>query len=169
MSGAAEYRHPATVRAVLRSLVEVICPPEAAALGDAIVAHMEPICGSMPPVLRAGLRIAAIAYDTGAVPRFGRRARALRGDRAERYFAAWERGPTVVQREFARGVKQLMCLACYEQPAMMEQLGYRPAPWIAEVTQRRLTVFRDDALRQAAQVLSPDPLRPGVRIKRDRA
>jgi hypothetical protein len=166
---AAEYRHSATVRAVLRSLVPVICPPEAAALADAIVDHMERTWASLPPALRAGLRIGAIAYDAAAVPRFGRRARALRGERAERCFAAWERGPTLLHREFARAVKQLMILSCYDQPAMLEQLGYRPAPWIAEVTQRRLTVFHDDIRRQAAQVLAPDPLRPGVRVKRERA
>lgn len=169
MAIVAEYRHSATVRAVLRSLVPVICPPEAAALGDAIVDHIERTCASLAPALRAGLRLGAIAYDAGAVPRFGRRARALRGDRAERYFAAWELGPTIVHREFARGVKQLMSLSCYDQPAMLERLGYRPAPWIAEVTQRRLTLFGDDIGRQAAQILAPDPLRPGVRVKRERA
>ena len=62
-----------------------------------------------------------------------------------------------------------MSLSCYEQPEMMERLGYRPAPWIAEVTQRRLTVYRDDVQRQDAQILAPDPLRPGVRVKPERA
>jgi hypothetical protein len=50
----------------------------------------------------------------------------------------------------------------------MERVGYRPAPWIAEVTHHRLTVFRDDVRRQDAQILAPDPLRPGVRVKRER-
>jgi hypothetical protein len=51
----------------------------------------------------------------------------------------------------------------------MERLGYRPGPWIAEVTARRLTVFRDDVRRQAEQIVAPDPLRPGVRVKQERA
>jgi hypothetical protein len=52
---------------------------------------------------------------------------------------------------------------------MMERVGYRPGPWIAEVTHRRLTVYRDDVRRQQAQILAPDPLRPGVRVRRERA
>jgi hypothetical protein len=47
---------------------------------------------------------------------------------------------------------------------MMERVGFRPAPWIEEVRERRLTVYRDDARRQETQILAPDPLRPGVRI-----
>jgi len=106
-------------------------------------------------------------YDVGALPRHARRARSLVGERAERYFESWLHGPTPLHRQLARGINQLMSLACYEQPAMMERLGYRPAPWIEEVTHHRLTVFRDDVRRQAEQILAPDPLRPGVRIKRE--
>jgi hypothetical protein len=81
----------------------------------------------------------------------------------------WERGPTQLHRQIARGIKQLMSLSCYEQPQMMERLGYRPGPWISQVTERRLTVYRDDVERQDAQILAPDPLRPGVRVKPERA
>ena len=42
------YRHSSTARAVLRSLVPVICPPEAALLGDAIVEHMALTLGASP-------------------------------------------------------------------------------------------------------------------------
>ena len=89
-------------------------------------------------------------------------------DRAERYYAWWYDGPTPVHRQLARGLKQLMSLSCYEQPEMMERVGYRPGPWIAEVTHRRLTVFKDDVQRQAEQILAPDPLRPGVRVNERR-
>jgi len=157
------YHHTATARAVLRSLVPVICPPEAVPLADAIVDHMALTLGASPVVLQRGFTAGLTAYDLGALARHGRRARSLVGDAAERYFAAWEHGPTSLQVQLARGVNQLMSLSCYEQPAMMERLGYRPAPWIAEVTQRRLTVYRDDVRRQDAQILAPDPLRPGVR------
>jgi hypothetical protein len=161
----AAYRHSRTARAVLRSLVPVICPPEAAPLGDAIVDHMALSIDASPPALQRGFAIGLVAYDLGALARYARRARSLTGDRAERYYAWWLHGPTPVHRQLARGINQLMSLACYEQPAMMERVGYRPGPWIAEVTERRLTVFRDDVRRQAAQILAPDPLRPGVRIK----
>jgi hypothetical protein len=169
MTAETPYRHSATARAVLRSLVPVICPPEAVALGDAIVDHMELTLSAAPLVLRRGFAIGLVAYDLGALPRYARRARSLHGDRAERYYAWWERGPTSVHGQLARGINQLMSLSCYEQPQMMERVGYRPGPWIAHVTERRLTVFRDDVQRQAAQILAPDPLRPGVRVKPERA
>jgi hypothetical protein len=125
--------------------------------------------GASPAALQRGFAAGLAAYDAGALPRYRCRARSLDGDRAERYYASWERGPTPLHRQLARGIKQLMSLSCYEQPEMMERLGYRPAPWIAEVTQRRLTVYRDDARRQEAQILAPDPLRPGVRVKPEHA
>jgi hypothetical protein len=162
------YRHSTTSRAVLRALVPVICPPEAAALGDAIVEHMALTLAASPAMLQRGFAAGLVAYDLGALPRHGRRARALRGDRAERYFASWEHGPIALQVQLARGINQLMSLSCYEQPEMMERLGYRPAPWIAEVTARRLRQYGDDARRQEAQILAPDPLRPGVRVHRER-
>jgi len=64
-----------------------------------------------------------------------------------------------------------MCLACYEQPAMMERVGYRPGPWITEVTGgRRLTVLP----RRRAAPARPRSSRPircarEVHVKRERA
>jgi hypothetical protein len=161
----AGYRHSATARAVLRSLVAVICPPEALVLGDAIVDHMEPTIAASPAAIQRGLAIGLVLYDLGALRHHARRARSLTGDRAERYYQRWLDGPTAIHRQLARGIKQLMSLSCYEQPEMMDRVGYRPAPWIAEVTQRRLTVYHDDVQRQAEQLVAPDPLRPGVRVK----
>lgn len=162
------YQHSRTARAVLRSLVPVICPPEAIHLGDAIVDHMALSIAASPPAIQRGFAIGLVVYDLGALPRHARRARSLAGDRAERYYEAWLHGRTAVHRQLARGINQLMSLACYEQPEMMERVGYRPAPWIEQVTHRRLTVFADDVQRQHDQLLAPDPLRPGVRVKQGR-
>jgi hypothetical protein len=158
------YRHSPTARAVLRSLVPVICPPEAHGLADAIVDHMELTLGASPPVLQKGFAAGLAAYEYGALPFHRARASRLSPERAERYYASWEHGPTPLQVQLARAIKQLMSLGCYEMPAMCERLGYRPAPWIEEVTQRRLTVYRDDVRAQERQILAPDPLRPGVRV-----
>ena len=163
------YRHSRTARAVLRSLVPVICPPEAVPLGDAIVDHLELTLAVSPAVLQRGFAVGLVTYDLGALPRYRQRARALRGDDAEHYYASWEHGATPLHVQLARGINQLMSLSCYEQPEMMARVGYRPGPWITEVTQRRLTVYRDDVTRQQAQILAPDPLRPGVRVKPERA
>jgi hypothetical protein len=154
------YAHSPTARAVLTSLVPVICPPEAAPLADAIVAHMALTFAATPALLHAILPMGLLAYDLGALPRFRTRARALAPEQAERYYARWERGPTPLHVQFARAINQLMSLACYEQPEMMERVGYRAGPWIEQVTKKRLTVYADDVRAQQAQILAPDPLRP---------
>jgi hypothetical protein len=154
------YAHTPTARAVLTSLVPVICPPEAIPLADAIVAHMALTFAATPALLHRILPTGFVAYDLGALPRFHRRARALSRDQAEAYYARWERGPTPLHVQFARAINQLMSLACYEQAEMMERVGYRVGPWIEEVTKKRLTVFADDVRAQELQILARDPLRP---------
>ncbi len=166
------YVHSPATRAVLRALVPVICPAEAQPAAEAIVDHMALTMGAIPAAMRLGLVAGIATYDLGALPRYRRRARHLTGDAAAAYFAAWEHGATPVQVQLARALNQLMSLGCYEQPAMMERLGYRPGPWIQEVSRRRLAVYAGDAQRQAAQILAPDPLRPGVVVasrRRERA
>ncbi len=154
-----------TARKVVRSLVPVVCPPEAAGLADAIIAHVELSLSVAPALMRRGFDAGMIAYDVGALPRYFRRAHLLSPAKAERYFESWDHGPTPIHVQLATAVNQLMSLACYEQPAMMEAIGYRPVPWIAEVTNKRLTVFADDVRKQQQQILAPDPLRP--RAKRE--
>jgi hypothetical protein len=158
------YAHSATARAVLESLVPVVCPPEAHALAADIVAHMALTIDASPVIIQKGFAAGLLAYDLGALPRYFKRASKLTGDKAEAYFASWEHGITPLQVQLAKAINQLMSLSCYEMPAMMERVGFRPAPWIEEVRERRLTVYRDDARRQEAQILAPDPLRPGVKI-----
>jgi hypothetical protein len=151
---------PPHARAVLRSLVPVICPAEAAPLADAIVDHVAAMIGVTPPAMQLGFAVGLRAYDLAALPRFLRPARALTGERAERHYASWARGALRPQRELARAINQLMSLACYEQPAMTERVGYRPAAWIADVTHKRLTVYKADVEAQARALVAADPLRP---------
>ena len=151
-------------RRVLRSLVPVICPPEAAHLADAIVAHMALQATALPPVARHAITAGLVAYDLGAVPRHGRLAHQLAGEPAERYFRSWEHG-LAPQAQLAHALNQLLSLSCYEQPEMKAALGFFPEPWIAEVKHRRLTVYADDVRKQDQQLLAPDPLRP--RLKKE--
>jgi hypothetical protein len=160
------YAHSPTTRAVLRSLVPVICPPEAAPLGDAIVEHMALTIGASPAILQKMIGAGMTTYDLGAVPRYLRRARDLDPIRAERYYETWEHGPTPLHVQLARALNQLMSLSCYEMPEMMERVGFRPAAWIEKVRIKRLTVYRDDVVKQEAQVIAPDPLRPPQRRER---
>jgi hypothetical protein len=154
------YQHGHTARQVLRSLVPVICPPEAVPLADAIVDHLALTLGALPYLVQRAFGAGLVAYDLGALPRYFKRAHALTGDRAEAYFASWEHGVTPVHVQFAKAVNQLMSLSCYEQPEISEAVGYLPAPWIEEVRAKRLRVFADDVRKQDAQILAPDPLRP---------
>lgn len=151
------------MRAVLKSLVPVICPPEAEHLADAIVDHMALTLGALPPLMQKGLAAGILTYDLGAVPRYGRRAQSLPPAKAEVYYSSWEHGITPVHVQLAKALNQLMSLACYEQPEMMERCNYRPGPWIEQVTKRRLTVYADDVKKQDAQILAPDPLRPTLK------
>lgn len=165
MTDAATYRHTEVGRKVLISLVPVICPPEFGHLAEAIVDHLALTIGASPRVVRKALAAGLLTYDLGALPVHRRRAHKLTGDAAERYYTSWEHGLTPLHVQFARALNQLMSLSCYEQPAVMDAIGYHPAAWIDEVTRKRLTVYRDDARRQQAQILAPDPLRPGVQIE----
>jgi hypothetical protein len=157
---------PRDARAVLRALVPVTCPPEAAPHADAIVDGLELMLSATPPLIRAAFPLGLYAYDLGALPRYGRLARSLVGERAERYFVSWEHGPTPLHVELARTCNRLLSMACYELPSMTAALGYAPAPWIAEVKRKRLAVYGDDVRKQAEQILAPDPLRPGVVVQR---
>ncbi len=154
------YRHSPTVRKVLRSLVPVICPPEANPLADAIVDHMELTFGATPIVLRAALATGFTTYDALALPRYRKRAHKLTATDAERYYESWVHGVTPVHKQFAVMLNQLMSMSCYEQPEMMRAIGYHVDAWIEDVTKKRLTVFADDIERREVDVLAPDPLRP---------
>ncbi len=167
------YQHPPQVRRVLESLVPVVCPPEAMelGLGADIVDHVALTMSVVPPLFRRGLVLGLTTYDVSAVlwwPGRGRRAHRLPLALAERWFARWEHGPTPIESELAKAVGQLLKFGCYEQPAMLERLGYRPQQWIDQVKRRRLTVYGDDVRRAEAAILAPDPLRPRSQ-KKERA
>jgi hypothetical protein len=157
----------AASKRVLRSLVPVICPPEAADLADDIVEHVALTIDASGSILRRAFDAGLAAYDVGALPRYLRRAHNLSPEQAEKYYTSWEHGITPMHRELAKALNQLISMSCYSQPKMMEAAGvdYHPAPWIAEVTKKRLTVFADDIKKQDDRILAPDPLRPAVRKK----
>ena len=160
------YRHTDTARKVLRSLVPVICPPEAHELADAIVDHMELTFSVTPAVLATGLAAGFATYDLSALPRYFRRAHALPVEKAERYYDSWVHGITPVHRQFAQVLNQMMSLSCYEQPKMMEAIGFRVAPHIEDVKKKRLAMYESDIKKQEARLIASDPLRP-ARAKKE--
>jgi hypothetical protein len=152
----------ASTKRILRSLVPVICPPEALPLTDAIVEHVALTASAMPPMLQTALATGLATYDLSSLPRYRSRAHKLTGDNAERYYVSWLHGVTPLHHQFAKLLNQLLSMSCYEQPEMLVAIGVHIEPWVQEVTKKRLTVFADDIKKQDAQIIAPDPLRPGL-------
>jgi hypothetical protein len=157
------YTHSPATRRILRSLVPVVCPPEAAELdlAEAIVDHVGLTMSALPAGFRLGLVTGLRTYDLGALAwpaGRGRRAHALSPELAIRYFETWLHGPTPVHQRLAVGVRQLLALAHYEQPVVQQRMGYAPAAWIEQVKRRRLAVYADDIARHQASLVAPDPL-----------
>lgn len=152
-------------RAILSSLVPVVCPPEAMAenLATEIVDHVALSLTAMPREINLALAVGIGAYDRGAhlwPPARGRSARKLSPALAARYFATWWNSPLAPSRELAKAIKGLLCLSCYEMPAIKEAIGYAPEPWIAKVKRRRLEVHKPAIERHAAALSARDPLPP---------
>lgn len=165
------YAHSPLTAALLHSLVPVVLPPEANDLADDVVAHVALTMGALPTNFRRALITGLYGYDTLAVawaPGGRRRAHQLPPALAEAYYVTWEHGPTPAHEQLAKGVGQLIKLACYEQPAMQAALGYTPAAWIDKVTRRRLEVYGADIARHERSLIEPDPLRPPIKAPRAR-
>lgn len=172
MSSLADYSHPEPVRELLVSLAQVICPPQAAELGliEDILDHVELSMRASPRGVRIALLTGLSGYELASMAwpgHWGKRASKLSPAKAEAYFAAWYHSPLGPQHEFAKGVKSLIALACYEQPAMMEAIGYTPAQWIDKSIKYRLKTYAEAISKRDRDILAPDPM-PGVMTKQQR-
>jgi len=153
----------ARVREILAAIARVVCPPELEALGviDGVLEDVEAAMDAMPPLVRVALVAGIAGFDTAsmAVPRhLGRRFARLPADRASDYFESWWRSRIGLQREFARGVKGLLCMAYYEMQPVKDQLGYTPEQWIDRVKKRRLAIYSADIATHERRITEPDPL-----------
>jgi hypothetical protein len=159
----ADYHHSPLVRRTVAAIVPIACPPEVETLGlvDAVVDHFELSLRSLPALVRTGLIAGITSYQlmSRSWPgHWGRAASGLDRDRATRYYDNWRHSPLRLQREFVKGLKGLLCMGYYSQPAVHELIGYTPDGWVAKVTRRRLEVYRGDIEAQAALLLVPEPL-----------
>ena len=159
MSDLADYRHSAATRELLRSLANIVCPPEQAHLDtvEALLDEMELSMRSLPALVRFGLISGMKSYDLGAIARYGRRAGKLRDERALAYFTFWKSG-LGLQRAFIQGLKGLMAMSYYELPVVLQDIGYTPQQWIDKVTKRRLDTYSDDIAKHEATVFERDPI-----------
>jgi hypothetical protein len=165
------YRHGNSVRRVVHHLIAVLCPPDAEQLGivDDIANHMGEMMAALPAIMRQGLIAGVLTYDIGAMafgPSRGKRAHQLDVSDGGRYFDSWLHGPTPIHSQLAKTFMQLLNLGYYEHPTVQAAIGYTPAAWIDKVTKRRLTVFQNEITKRAVDVIAPDPLRPGVSLRR---
>lgn len=171
MSEPTGYRLPRRARRVLASLVPVVCPEGAVRLGlvDWLVAQAELSAGSFPAVVRRALVTGLATYDVSAAawPRArGRAASRLDPERAEAWFRLWWRSRLAPQRELAKAVKSILCMAYYEAPAVQAELGYAPQAWIDTVKRRRLEVHREAIQQHNDSLLAPDPLPSSLAARR---
>lgn len=165
------YHLSRRARRVLTSLVPVVCPEGAVRLGLTgwLVDQAELSMASFPPAIRRALGAGLATYDVAAAawPRArGRRAGALDRERAAAWFRLWWRSKLPPQRELARAVKSILCMAYFEAPAVQAEMGYTPQAWIDTVKRRRLAVYRDDIDRHQASLLAPDPLPSSLAARR---
>lgn len=171
MSRLSQYSHPPRVRRLLRSLVPVVCPPEAERLGvvDAVVDHVALSMRAFPRPLRRALVLGLTTYDLSAAawPRArGRTAGRLPRRRAAAWFALWWHSPLLPQRELVKAVKGLMAIAYYEQAAVQRELGYTPQAWIDRVKTRRLEVHGEAIRKHERSLVEPDPLPSSLAARR---
>jgi len=155
--GARGLRGP--VRRVAARFAEVVCPPEVRTEGrtDLVLAEFERLLGAMQPAARHALAAAFVVLDRGArlYPRSGGRRFARLGDQAaESYVRALLAGRGGLAA-MARLLKGLVVMCYYELPEVKEEIGYRPDPYIALVSRRRLASYGAQIRAGEAAVLAP--------------
>lgn len=166
MADLADYSHPEPVRQLLQSLARVICPQRAQELDliDDIVDHVELSMRASPAGVRAALLAGISGYEVAAMAfpaHLGTRASRLDDEQARAYFDSWWHSKLAPQHEFAKGIKGLIALSCYEQPAMMEEIGYTPQDWIDKSVRYRLKTYETAIAEHQSALIQPDPL-PGI-------
>jgi hypothetical protein len=166
-------RRPARpLRRIVARLAEVACPPEVRAgnLTDKLLAEFESLLEVWPSSVRWPVCIGLVAFDQGArlYPRGrGRRFVQLADGDACAYFRA-----VLARRGGGLGaalqrIKGLIVFCYYELPEVKDQLGYRPGPYIAAVSRRRLASYGPQIRAGEAAVLARDPAGPAAGVRPD--
>jgi hypothetical protein len=157
------YYHSSAQRDLIESLAKVVCPPSPspAELAGEIAHSTQMAMRAFPGPARLALIAGMRTYDQAArlfLGAGGKPARQLDPEVGGRYFASWWSSRLGVQRNFAKGIKGIICLSYYELPAVKEAIGYIPERWIEAVTARRLSIYKVDIDNHAARLIAPDPL-----------
>ena len=131
------------MRRVVIRFAEIVCPPGGRGRIPDVLAEFELLMGALPAGPRRGLAAAFCAFDQGArlYPRLrGRRFTRLGDEAADAYLTALLARPGPAGNA-ARKLRGLVAMCYYELTEVKEELGYRPGPYIAAVTRRRLDSY----------------------------
>ena len=151
----------ARVRQIAVRFAGVVCPPEVrtADLAGRAVGEFELLLGVLPRGVRRSIQSALVVFDQSArlYPQArGRRFARLGDHEADAYFRAVldrRRGGFAAALQRLKG---LVVMCYYELPEVKEQLAYRPDPYIATVSQRRLASYGAQIRAAEAAALAPD-------------
>jgi len=129
---------------------------------ERLLGEFELLLGVLPAGVRKSIPVAFVLFDRAAwlYPRArGRRFARLGDQDADAYLRAVlaRRGGLAA---VVRRLKGLLVMCYYELPEVKEQLGYRPDPYIAAVSRRRLVSYGAEIRAGEAAVLAPDPGKP---------
>jgi choline dehydrogenase-like flavoprotein len=124
-----------------------------------VVGEFELMLGAMPVGVRRLLGAGLLAFDRGArvwPPGRGRRFVQLDDQAADAYLrAVVGRGNGV--SDAVRRISGLIAMCYYDLPDVKDELGFRPEPYIALVSQRRLDAYGAD-IRARETPLLPEPI-----------
>ena len=174
----ASFRLSGRARRALRALAPVVCPPDAArpALLEPILDHVALTLRAFPAGPRGVILAGLYLFDLAAAlrPPYGRPFSRLPPAAARRYFHAWWASPHAGARRVAVGLKGLLALAYYEQPAVLRALDYDPAAWIAATARRRQMLWAAEMAAQERLTRAPEsaaarPAAPGSAAPAHRA
>ncbi len=150
------------MRRVTSRFAEVVCPPGMRAhhRTDRVLAEFESMLAALTPATRRALTAAIVVFDHGArlYPRArGRRFTRLDDQAAEAYIRALlARGGVAAQ--LVHRLRGLVVMCYYELPPVQREIGYRPAPYIAAVSRRRLESYGPEiAAAEAAVTVREEP------------
>jgi hypothetical protein len=156
----AGWRLPVRSRRIAARFAEVVCPPGVRTGGraDRVAGEFELMLTAIPSVARRALLAAFGVFDRAArvyPPARGRRFSRLGDQVAERYVRALLARGTGLGG-VTRRLKGLIVMCYYELPDVKDEIGYRPGPYIAAVSQRRLERYGEQIQAGEAAVLGDD-------------
>jgi hypothetical protein len=152
-------------RRIVARFAAVACPPEVRS-GDRterLLDVFELQLGSMAAGMRKSIPVAFVLFDRTArfyPPARGRRFARLDDRTADSYLRAVLARRRGGFAAVVRQLKGLVVMCYYELPDIQEQLGYRPGPYIAAVSRRRLVDYGPEIRAVEASVQAPAPGSP---------